>query len=583
MTCFQLRGQVPLYAFVLMLMAAVGTTQPATFPLEPGESVVTCKSGFVLVGGVLVPMPYVVAVIDVRDPACNAPGFGLPTGDPSVNWLAPMYHNEAALSPTGDPAHEWTDVNLGQVFGVALDDEPNPNIYVTSTRVYGNGTAAGQVIKLDGTTGVPSVLATLPTSNTGLGNIAYDRDNQQLFVTNLDDGMIYRLDMSGTQLSTFDPFGPDDAVPGFAPLGERIWGIQVYNCRVYFGTWSEDNGTPGDPNSVWSVELDTAGEFVGPETLEVTLPDDETRNSTMPISDIAFSRDGNMMIAERGMWGDTTTAPHQSRILEYAGGHLSWAPSGATFDIGQTIGTDNSAGGVDYDCAVPDDCNLWGHVLATGDALHCCTDPNNIYGLQILPDTGGGLSNSYLIDINGNTESQDKTGLGDVEVVRTCHPPSDCNLDPGCTYTQGYWKNHHRFCKRGKRKCDPWPIDETTMLCGKTWLNILKTPPKGGNAWYILAHQWIAAKLNVASGAAADALLLQVLAEAESLLLGCSIDRDDRAWALELAQYLDDYNNGRIGPGHCDDDDDDDGYSGKHSRKHHKKGKNKGHRKGSSH
>ena len=545
-----LRGKSLLCALVMTLMAGRGITAPATFPLEPGESVATCRSGFVFDGTMLVPMPFVVAVIDVRDPICNAPGFGVPITDPTVNWLAPMYHNEATLSPTGDPAHEWTDVNLGQVFGVALDDAPNPNIYVTSTRVYGNFSGTGRVFKLDGTTGIPSVLATLPNSNVGLGNIAYDRDNSQLFVTNLEDGMIYRLDLSGAVLSTFDPFLPDDGAPGFSPLGERIWGIQVYNCRVYFGVWSEDAGRPGTPNAVWSVGLDTAGEFVGPETLEVTLPDDETRPYTMPISDIAFSRDGKMMIAERGVWADTTTAAHQGRILEYAGGHLSWAPSGATFDIGQIIGTDNSAGGVDYDCAELDSCNLGGHVVVTGDALHCCSDPNNIYGLQILPDTGGDLSNSFLIDINGNTNNQNKTELGDVDVVRTCHPPSSCNIDPGCTLTQGYWKNHHQFGK-GKRQMEPWPIDENTMLCGMTWLDILNTHPKKGDAWLILAHQWITAKLNVASGAATDALLLDALAEAETLLLGCSIDPEDREWAVQLSSFLDAYNNGLIGPGHC--------------------------------
>jgi hypothetical protein len=34
---------------------------------------------------------------------------------------------------------------------------------------------------------------------------------------------------------------------------------------------------------------------------------------------------------------------------------------------------------------------------------------------------------------------------------------------------------------------------------GKSWLEVLKTPPKG-NAYYILAHQYIAAKLNILNG-----------------------------------------------------------------------------------
>ena len=116
--------------------------------------------------------------------------------------------------------------------------------------------------------------------------------------------------------------------------------------------------------------------------------------------------------------------------------------------------------------------------------------------------------------------------------------------DEGCTYTQGYWKNH-----------DEWPMPNT-VVCDQTWLEILHTPPKG-DPWYILAHQWIAASLNVGSGAAppADDALIQ----AEVLLSDCVIDDGEHDAALALAGLLDDYNNGELGPGHCGDGGDDDG------------------------
>jgi hypothetical protein len=460
-----------------------------------------------------------------------------------------MYHNEAGLSPTGLTSDEWTVDNLGEVFGVALDDETNPNIYVTSTRAYGNSSATGSIFKLDGTTGAPTVFTTLPNNNTGLGNIAFDPVHRQLFVTNMEDGIIYRFSLSGTLLSVFDPFNTDDETAGFAPLGERLWGVQAFNCRLYFGTWKEDQARPGPANEVWSIALDSTGEFSGGETLEVTLPTPAS-DYTMPVSDIAFSRTGNMMIAERGMSGDTGQMPHQARILEYTGGHLNWTPSGATFDIGFINNGSNSAGGVDYDCAEADACNLGGQGLATGDALHCCTSPNNIYGLQILPDTGGDLSNSYLIDLDSNTIDQQKTGIGDVDSVRTCYPPTDqCFVDEGCTYTQGYWKNHNRYRKNRKQNV-PWPIDEDTLLCGQTWLDILNTPVQG-DVWTNLAHQWIAAKLNEANGAS-TLDLATVLQDAEALLLNCSIAPGDEAAALVLKDLLDQYNNGAIGPGNCD-------------------------------
>ncbi len=81
----------------------------------------------------------------------------------------------------------------------------------------------------------------------------------------------------------------------------------------------------------------------------------------------------------------------------------------------------------------------------------------------------------------------------------------------------------------------------------------MHTPPKG-DAWYILAHQWIAARFNVGSGATppADDALIQ----AEVLLSDCVIDDGEHDAALALADKLDAYNNGELGPGHCGDDDD---------------------------
>jgi hypothetical protein len=116
-----------------------------------------------------------------------------------------------------------------------------------------------------------------------------------------------------------------------------------------------------------------------------------------------------------------------------------------------------------------------------------------------------------------------------------------CCEDGGCTLTQGYWKNH----------TDVWPTDGA--LCGQSWLESLNTPPAGGNAWFTLAHQWIAATLNRAAGASAPPEVLDALDEAEALLLGCAIAVADRERAVLLGELLDAYNRGVVGPGHCDD------------------------------
>jgi hypothetical protein len=137
--------------------------------------------------------------------------------------------------------------------------------------------------------------------------------------------------------------------------------------------------------------------------------------------------------------------------------------------------------------------------------------------------------------------------------------------DDGCTLTQGYWKNHHAQAENPAQQ-QPWPLDEGNLLCDQTWLDILHTPPKG-DAWYVVAHQWIAASLNVAAGAAPTPEVTAALSQADAMLSDCAIDPDEHDDALAAADLLDAFNNGAVGPGHCDDDgettgDTDDGTTG---------------------
>lgn len=112
-----------------------------------------------------------------------------------------------------------------------------------------------------------------------------------------------------------------------------------------------------------------------------------------------------------------------------------------------------------------------------------------------------------------------------------------------CTYTQGYWKNH----------LQAWPGTTATAVgCGQTWPENLRTPPKG-NAFYILSHQWIAATLNRSQGAVTTPEFDEQLLAASGILWDCEVDEDEREEAIALAEYLDAFNNGELGPGHCDD------------------------------
>ena len=121
---------------------------------------------------------------------------------------------------------------------------------------------------------------------------------------------------------------------------------------------------------------------------------------------------------------------------------------------------------------------------------------------------------------------------------------------PDCTHSFGQWKNHP----------DAWPAEEIAVG-GVTYskaevIVILDTEP-GSDATYILAHQLIATKLNLLRGADASALDTTV-GDADEWLgdhppLGSAPSDPDRAQGIALAETLDEYNTGVIGPGACED------------------------------
>jgi hypothetical protein len=81
-----------------------------------------------------------------------------------------------------------------------------------------------------------------------------------------------------------------------------------------------------------------------------------------------------------------------------------------------------------------------------------------------------------------------------------------------------------------------------------------------GNAYYQLAPQYVAAVLNLEAGASAPEEVMDAMSEAETLFktytpaqIGALRGNNAlRQQFISLANLLDDYNNGLIGPGHCD-------------------------------
>jgi hypothetical protein len=130
----------------------------------------------------------------------------------------------------------------------------------------------------------------------------------------------------------------------------------------------------------------------------------------------------------------------------------------------------------------------------------------------------------------------------------------------GCTLTQGYWKTHTKYGP-AKHRDDTWdqilPDGEDTIfyLSGQTYYQVLWTPPAGGNPYYQLAHQYIAALLNKLNGAATTPEVEAALAWADNFFRtyapNASLSRTLVSQARNYAGILGRYNEGQIGPGHC--------------------------------
>lgn len=131
-----------------------------------------------------------------------------------------------------------------------------------------------------------------------------------------------------------------------------------------------------------------------------------------------------------------------------------------------------------------------------------------------------------------------------------------CDPVGGCTLTQGYWKTHGPIPTGNN--VNEWPVTELTLgsvLYTDLELQSIFDKPASGNGLISLAHQLMAAKLNVANGAD-DSAIAGAIASADALI-GSLVVPPVGAGSLPnaatsaLTDTLASFNEGLIGPGHC--------------------------------
>ena len=184
-------------------------------------------------------------------------------------------------------------------------------------------------------------------------------------------------------------------------------------------------------------------------------------------------------------------------------------------------------------------------------------------------ELGDGASHTYTVSFGGTTcvanETHTNTASFDQDTGTDGSAQYTVTLDVVgcgdygvCTLTQGYWKTHSSYGP-ASRPDATWDAlangpNTTFFSSGKSWYQVFWTAPKG-DAYYILAHQYMAAVLNQMNGANTSTID-STLAAARTILANSApgtLKGANANNAKTLAGILDQYNNGLIGPGHCSD------------------------------
>ena len=427
-----------------ILVSVMDVTQPSTFDLSiiqngdpcdsPNEDEsITCEdccggvpevTGFTGLQAIStqwrdVPNDYVVNVYDLDASGLSAPG---------TNSTPAVYQHP-----------DWTRDQLGTVFGCAIGGDGT--MYVAATSVFflddvGSLGSAGSIYRLDGTTGAPSELISLPNQFSSgypsLGNIAFDCQKNALFASNFDDGLVWSIDPStGNPIDSYrhadqsvlGVAGDPNDLPGYAPLGERVWAVQPVGDRLYYSVWVEDQARPdaNRNNEVWSIGLNALGGFVaGTHQFEFSTPDfvGQGNSASSPISDLTQGPDCCLYLAERSMPGDSSSGAHDSRIIVACQDESSvWTLDENAYQIGEIV--DSAAGGIAVDFI--DGGNVW----ATADAA-LFSGGQFAYGIQGTPRPGGDYTNSVQIDLDQNVISQDKGQIGSLEITCILEATGPC-------------------------------------------------------------------------------------------------------------------------------------------------------------
>jgi hypothetical protein len=385
-------GAIILWACVFLVFAASRLAVAAdSFALQRGDIIVTGFSGI---------KPGAVSIPPGGDPLQQ---FFIDTAKPALRILrlAPGAQPDGKLS-NASTVFKVSAGDIGQVFAATLDNAETPDIYVGATSAFGlnivvpdsNGDGwperkrsgdpkaiwmpgqfgtgkeggPGSIWKVDGRTGSVSLFATLPDNNgPGIGDIVFDKESKSFFVSDLDTGLIYRLEESGKVTASFDHGSAGRPAAGLAPVADdgkttdiksasfstenpdswgltqperRAWGLAIHDQRLYYAVWGG--------SEIWSVGLTADGSFGADAKKEFSVAPDPV---SLPISDMVFDDAGSLYLAQRGSiqssWDYSVFAfAGDARVLRFRREGEAWVATPEEYAIGLRPNYRAAAGGV---------------------------------------------------------------------------------------------------------------------------------------------------------------------------------------------------------------------------------------------
>jgi hypothetical protein len=491
------RAVVAAFAAAMVLLGASAhqarAQQPFVLPgiLAPGDAVVTGFSGT---------MPPLIPL---------APGMN-PLDFTFINPEGNSMEIER-LQPNGPPAGQLIPSpsmyaaiarDVGQAFAVTLDNATPPNIYIGATSIFGlnivapdpagpmkrvktgqpgarwmdgqwgtaKGGTAGSIYKIDGATGAVTLFTTIgANSGAGLGDVVYDRSSRQFYVSDLDNGRIYRLDATGLIIDSFDhgvagrplkglPPVADDgsavdisnpafntenpATWGYTQKQRMVWGMAVFLGRLYYAV---ADVVP----QVWSVGINLDGTFANDPRWELDVAGLASNNA---VSDIVFDPQGRMILAQRGQQRGSYdysvfAEPLKSSVVRYTrevpdnpATPGTWVPVAEQYAIGFPPDRHNANGGISlgyrYDANGYMRNGACGEFLwSTGESLRddpalaaqlAAGGPATVDGLQgndrsLVRPLNDPPFSSYFTDYDDDfTHPEHKGWMGDVEIYQPC-------------------------------------------------------------------------------------------------------------------------------------------------------------------